>query len=220
MMKITKFKNFISEFPYLNQAFDIKKENWKVQFQQTEIDALFNNQKAITLNRFDLINSRHNLESFTIKTLMWGYPTKGRGKNIDKLLEPTNFNNLIKILEHYQDRNITIEQLKSDIKRIPGLGLSTITKFTHFLGTTIEGKKAVILDNQIIEAINTNRFEEFKSIQGISYDNAQSKYVNYITIIDKLANKMKVYPDQIEIFLFMFGRNLSEIRGEECYDYV
>lgn len=218
-MKITKFKNLINEFPYKNQSFDIKKEIWKVPSKQTEIDNIFKDENVITLNRFDLVNSSDNIEEFIIKTLMWGYPTKGRGKNIDKLLNTENFNQLVEILKTYQNKNILIEQLTVDIKNITGLGLSTITKFTNFLGTTINDKKAVILDNQIIEAINTNRFEEFKSIQGISYSNAQNYYFAYISIIDELSKSMKVYPDQIELFLFMFGRNLSKLRRDEYEVY-
>lgn len=214
-MKIANFKNFIAEFPFENQSFDIKKDIWKVQSQQQLINQIFQNKPQITLNRFDLFNSTANIDSLIIKTLMWGYPTKGRGKNIDKLLEPTNFNNLIEILKTYNQTAITIKQLKSDIKNIPGLGLSTITKFTHFLGTTVQNYKAVILDNQIIEAINTNRFEEFRSLIGINYNNAPNKYEEYIAIIDKLSIAMNVKPDQIEMFLFTFGRNLSELRPEK-----
>ena len=74
---------------------------------------------------------------------MWGYPTKGRGKNIEKMLETENLERLKKILSNYKSSEISIDQLRKDIKSIPGLGLSTITKFTHFLNTTINGNKAV-----------------------------------------------------------------------------
>jgi len=37
-MKITKHTEFISQFPYLNQSFDIKKANWKIESQQQQID--------------------------------------------------------------------------------------------------------------------------------------------------------------------------------------
>uniref|UniRef100_UPI004049C442 8-oxoguanine DNA glycosylase OGG fold protein n=1 Tax=Gelidibacter sp. TaxID=2018083 RepID=UPI004049C442 len=210
-MQLKQFKNFISEFPFENQSFDIKKDIWKVQSQQQEIDAIFQDQNTITINRFDLYNATSNIKVFIIKTLMWGYPTKGRGKNIDNLLKPTNFNTLTETLKLYQNKNITAERLKSDIKNIEGLGLSTLTKFTNFLDTTIDNNKAVILDNQIIEAINTKRFEEFSSLIGISYDNAPNKYTEYISIINELSKNMNVKPDQIEMFLFTFGRNLSQL---------
>ncbi len=90
-----------------------------------------------------------------------------------------------------------------------------MTKFTHFLNTKINGFKTVILDNQIIEAINTERFEELNSLKGIKYENAVRKYVDYIKLIDKLSKQTRSEPDQIEMFLFTFGRNLSELKGEE-----
>jgi len=218
-VKITKFKEFIREFPYRNQSFDIKKQNWKIESQQQKIDWIFSGEETITLNRYDLINSKFDLEDFVLKTLMWGYPTKGRGKNIENMLENGNLERLIKILSEYKDNEISIEKLKKDIKSIPGLGLSTMTKFTHFLDTTINGNKAVILDIQIIEAINTGRFEEFNHLKEITYENAQKRYPEYLKTISGLSKSMNAEPDQIEMFLFTFGRTLSELRGEECYDY-
>ncbi len=125
------------------------------------------------------------------------------------MLKENNFQKLIKVLENYKGNEITIEQLQKDIKEIKGLGLSTLTKFTHFLRTTIEGNKAVILDIQIIEVISSGKFQEFETIEGISYDNAIKYYTQYLEIIDNLSKEMEVEQDQVEMFLFMFGRILS-----------
>lgn len=209
-MKIEKFQNLIQQLPYEQQSFDVNRKTWE-KFNQTKyINRIFENKQTININRFDLINSNGNIADFILKTLMWGYPTGGRGNNITNLLEEENFNRLEKILETYKNQEITISQLKKDIKSINGLALSTITKFTHFLDTTIEGKRAVILDFQIIKAINTGRFEEFNSLKGISYQNAPNRYLNYLKIVNELSEKLKVEPDQIEMFLFTFGRLLSE----------
>lgn len=209
-MKIEKFRKLIQQLPYELQGFDISRKTWE-KFEQTKfINRIFENKHSININRFDLINSNGNITDFILKTLMWGYPTGGRGNNIKNLLKEENFNQLKKILETYKNQEITISQLKKDIKSIDGLALSTITKFTHFLDTTIEGKRAVILDFQIIEAINTGRFEEFNSLKGISYQNAPNRYLNYLVIVNELSKKLKVEPDQIEMFFFTFGRLLSE----------
>ncbi|MDW5288749.1 hypothetical protein [Formosa sp. PL04] len=217
-MNITKYKEFIREFPYLNQSFDIKKQNWKIESQQQKIDQIFNESEIITLNRFDLFNSKFDLENFIFKTLMWGYPTKGRGKNIENMLEVKNLEHLINILENYRDSEISIKQLKDDLKSLPGLGLSTLTKFAYFLNSTINGNKAVIFDIQIIEAINTGRFEEFNHLKGITYGNAPKRYPEFLKTINELSKSINAEPDQIEMFLFTFGRRLSEVIGEECYD--
>lgn len=216
-MRIADFELLIQKLPFRNQSFDIKKTNWKCKNQTVLIDRIFNGKEIITLNRFDLINSSYNIEEFIIKTLMWGYPTKGRGNNIDNLLKPENFEKLSETLKLYNESEISLETLKKDLK-IEGLGLSTLTKFTNFLNTRINGYKAVILDNQIIEAINTRRFEELNSLIGINLNNAPKKYIDYLKLIDQIANKMHTQPEQVELFLFIFGRNLSEIIGEEFYD--
>lgn len=210
-MRLIEFKNLINELPFNHQSFDIKRKNWLIHTREKELNNIFKDSDSININRFDLINSKENITEFILKTLMWGYPTKGRGLNLINLLEDENFSQLKNILVKYRNQDITISQLKYDIKSIKGLGLSTITKFTHFLNTTIEGRKAVILDLQIIEAINTGRFEEFDSLKGISYQNALNKYLNYIKIVSELSEKLKVKPDQIEMFLFTFGRVLSDL---------
>lgn len=71
-MELIEFQNFIQNIPYQNQAFDIKKANWKIESQQDLIDKIFNGKDIITLNRQDLINSTSDLKEFVIKTLMWG----------------------------------------------------------------------------------------------------------------------------------------------------
>jgi hypothetical protein len=212
-MELIEFQNFIQNIPYQNQAFDIKKENWKVESQQELIDKVFKGKDIITLNRQDLINSTFDLKEFILKTLMWGYPTKGRGRNIENMLETKTFEQLVKVLELYKSADISIEQLKRDIKEISGLGLSTITKFTHFLDTTINGNKAVILDIQIIEAIKSNRFKDFEEFIGISYENAQNYYPRYLEKINSISNSLNATPDQVEMFLFTFGRTLSPVKS-------
>ncbi|MCG2420098.1 hypothetical protein K8089_13795 [Aequorivita sp. F47161] len=216
MMKILDYGNLIRELPCQNQGFDIYRKNWFVESQEDNINEIFKNSdkdKKITINRFDIENSKNNLPIFIVKTLMWGYPTKGRGKNIDKLLSKESLTNLISKLQNYSDRDISIELLKSDIKEIDGLGLSTMTKFTNFLNTTINGNKAVILDLQIISAINRGVFEEFKNLERINYDNAIKYYPEYLSIIGTISKKINSTPDQIENFLFLFGRSLSEIKN-------
>ena len=198
--------------PCQNLGFDIKAQNWKVQSQQKHIDLIFNGKEIITLNRFDLETANQNTKDFILKTLMWGYPTKGRGKNIDNLLSNDSLENLTEILNSYRNTDISIERFKEDIKQTSGLGLSTMSKFTNFLNTTINGNRAVILDLQIINAINRGTFEEFNSLQKITYVNALNKYEQYISTIEKLAEKTNAKPDQIENFIFLFGRSISDIK--------
>lgn len=209
-MKITEFQNFIREFPYKKQSFDIKRDIWKVENQNDYIDMIFDKKEIITINRSDLMSPNLDIKEFIFKTLMWGYPTKGRGRNIEVLLEEDKLEKLIKVLENYKGKDISIEQLIKDMDSIKHLGFSTLTKFTYFLNTTVNGYKSVILDNRISETINSRRFEEFNFLENLTRLNAPNNYCKYLDIIAKLSLQMNVEPDQIEMFLFSFGRGLSE----------
>ena len=212
-MKIAEFQDFIREFPYKNQSFDIKKENWKVDLHEDFITDLFAGKDTITLNRFDLFNSKMEIKEFIFKTLMWGYPTKGRGNNIDNLLKNESLDKLIQIIGDLKENKISIGEMLDEMQTIHSLGTSTITKFAYFLNTEIAGNKVVILDQKIIDTINSGRFEELNELKGIKYDKTRKQYNKYLQIINGLSKSMNVEPDQIEIFLFTFGRNLSELRG-------
>ena len=65
---------------------------------------------------------------------MWGYPSGGRGKNIQKVLD--KFERLKKILKKIQKDN-QIDQAQADLyiselDAIDGLGMSTWSKFLYF----------------------------------------------------------------------------------------
>lgn len=210
-MRISSYKSLIKELPYRNQGFDIKKEIWITEHQKDVVDQIFKGKDTITISRNHLFNSNGNPEQFIIKTLMWGFPTKGRGRNIENLLKDENFNELCKIVEGYKESNISIDILEKDINRVSGLGISTMTKFTNFLNTRINGNRSVILDLQIINVLNLDRFEELSSLKGIRYDNAIRMYDEYLTIINELSKELKIKPDQIELFLFTFGNSLTDL---------
>lgn len=218
-MEITAFKELIRNLPHRAHSFDVKYNIWKNEKLSDLISFIFNREEILTINRYDLYNS-HDISEFAIMTLMWGYPTKGRGNNIAKLMEPKNFEKLIKILSEYRSSNVTIEKVKTDIAKIEGLGLSTMSKFLCFLDTRIEQKKALILDLQIIDVVKLDRFSELKILHGITYQNAINKYVDYLSLMTKLGDSMNVDPEQIEMFLFTFGKNISVVNGEEFYGEI
>lgn len=209
-MRISDYKNLIQEMPYEKHSFDIKKSNW-LSLNQNNIDkVIFKENDIITINRTDLFNLSGNLKEFILKTLMWGYPSKGRGNNIEQLLNNNSLTQLMDILKIYKNSNVSIEQLGNDIQKVSGLGISTMTKFIYFLKAEINGYRALIIDRQIINVINNERFEDFKSISNIKYENAIKHYAEYLKIINFLAKDIDVQPDKIELFLFTFGRNLFE----------
>lgn len=211
-MKITDFSNFIREIPYEYQSFEIRKDVWKNLDRQLTITRIFAEKDVITISRYDLFNSTGDIEEFIIKVLMWGYPTKGRGKNIDNLLKARNFDKLITILTtSYHKGTITIDEIK-ELLKIDGLGLSTLSKFLYFLRLKIDSLTALILDQRVISTLNSGKYSdsEIEKFGSLKYKNAIDFYLDYLSFTHKLANQINAEVDQIEIFLFEFGSNLKK----------
>jgi hypothetical protein len=219
-MNIIDYVNFIRHFPYKQQAFRVNKNVWlpddgkkRIINQLDRIKSVFGKEDSAMISRNDLLTAKDELELFVIKVLMWGYPTKGRGNNIEKILNPENFDQTIKKLKAVrQNGNISnqeVEALFSD-----GLGLSTVSKILYFLQIKIDSSPALILDLRVIEALTRkDGFEddELKNLKKLNYNNAPKKYTEYLKAMQSLASKMTVQPEQIEMFLFEFGSNLKGI---------
>lgn len=221
-MKITDFENLIRHFPYERQAFRVNKKVWLPEDRRKEdinqydiIETVFGNADSIMISRNDLLTAKDELEIFVIKVLMWGYPTKGRGNNIENILEPEKFNSFIEQLQILiEKKNINLKEIR-ELLKLEGLGLSTLSKILYFKRIEIEYNPAMILDRRVINAINAEtRFvdsgiEQFKELK---YENGANYYEQYLAFLKELATEMKVQPDQIEMFLYEFGANLKEVR--------
>lgn len=74
----------------------------------------------------------------------------------------------------------------------------------------MENKQCLILDSRIIEIINEkNTFKELNALGPITGFNKYKKYAPYLRIMEELADQNQCKPDQIELFLFLLGRNLK-----------
>ena len=210
-VSIFEYKDFIRSFPYKKQSFLIERKNWgEITFQHLEkIFSTYGNGKMVRLNREKLFEDTESTEEFIFKVLLWGYPTRGRGNNIEKLLEKENLEELKIILEKYKNNNISTEELVEDVSKIKGLGISTVSKFLYFLNAKIDGFKALILDDQILNVINRKRISELNQLSSLKRERALKKYSKYLEKMSELSKELECEPDQIEIFLFSFGKNVS-----------
>ena len=220
-MRIADFANFIREIPYQYQSFDINKSIWETEVSQKWIiERIFGDEKVISISRFDLFQSAWNLQEFAVKVLMWGYPTKGRGNNIGNLLLPKNFDTLIMNLKMMEGKkDLTFDDLL-EFLQIEGLGMSTLTKLLYFKRVTIKSNPALILDQRVINALNSGRYTDFgiERFKDIKNNNSVYNYLDYLHFMRSMADEIKVSPDQLELFLFEFGSNLKVAKGEEGFD--
>lgn len=217
-VSIFQYQDFIRSFPYKRQSFHIERKNWESKkLEDTKINSrylirffsIYGDRDMIRLSRERVFEETTSRKEFIFKVLLWGYPTKGRGNNIDKILQEENFEKLKSILEKYKNSNVSSEQLEKDILEINGLGISTMSKFLYFLNAKIDGLKALILDDQIMSTINNKRLKELNDLSKITRNNAVKKYSQYLEKITKLSKELNCEPDQIEIFLYTFGKNVS-----------
>ena len=210
-VSIFEYKDFIRNFPYKKQSFLIERKNWgKIKFNHLDtIFSAYGNGKKVRLNREKLFEDAKSTEEFIFKVLLWGYPTKGRGNNIKILLEKENLEELKIILEKYKNNNVSTEELVEDVSKIKGLWISTMSKFLYFLNAKIDGFKALILDNQILNLINRKRISELNQLSSLKREKALKKYSEYLEKMSELSKELECEPDQIEIFLFSFGKNVS-----------
>jgi hypothetical protein len=86
------------------------------------------------------------------------------------------------------------------VEAIPGLGLSTYTKFLNFLSVSVSGKTALILDKRIIDVAKSHVFTA--SLTG--------RYPTYLQRMHSIADILEVEAENLEFFLYEFGLNLKQ----------
>jgi hypothetical protein len=216
---VERFRDLIVNMPIREQAFTSKRETWEKYIPELAgidnlIVELFGNHESVEISRHDLFTLAEGskIKQFVFATVIWGYPAGMRGRHFQSLFQRINRieENLISC------RGKNIENWNEHYKlvaSIEGLGLSTYTKFLYFLKVTIDNLPALILDQRLIEVFRKGVFPECRDLKTIRYGNAPDLYPRYLRIMDSIANKYRVNPGKLEMFLFEFGANLKFIRA-------
>lgn len=209
-MRIESYKELIGALPINDHAETIKKSVWQNRFNGIFhiLEPLFNGEEDFVIRRGDLFDldktSDDTIKVFIYKTLMWGYPGGGRGNMIYNIIAAVNR------LTELSNR-LNIEKLIS----IDGCGYSTLTKILYFYKKPIPDNQnnlfALIRDDKIKKSLKN--WEEFTNLVDgnlsiIEKDTVDS-YVKYVEIMNQIAAKYNFAPDQLEIFLYMFGSHLK-----------
>jgi hypothetical protein len=212
-MLLSSYGNLIKNLPYLDQAFETKQATWRREYKANKTfmdfcDKTFESS-LVKLSRADLFKAaeRDFSEGF-FSIIFWGYPRNMRGNS---------FSNILNSLEYIQtllpkDRQFNKVQFTLMYKRLEGtgLGLSTLTKILYFFSFKVEDHCCLILDKRIIDVINSEMFSELTALSKITELNKVNKYVDYLFKMQELAMGGFYKPDQLELFLFHFGKNLKQ----------
>ncbi|MBS1663650.1 MAG: hypothetical protein JST68_21585 [Bacteroidetes bacterium] len=213
-MQLSAYNGLISHLPYLEQAFETKKETWdREQYQEHEefnqfLADIFAKDDVATFSRQDLFNTvGGNIKATIFSIIFWGYPRNMRGNT---------FESILKVLPDIErllsgNRALDIAALTQICRQLKGcgIGLSTLTKFLYFFGFTLNGYRCLILDRRIVEVLNAGTFAELSILGSITEYNKERAYPAYLRIMHQLSEKNGYSVDQLELFLFQFGRNLK-----------
>jgi hypothetical protein len=210
-----RFRDLIANMPVSEQAFTSKRETWEKYIPvlpgiEDLIVETFGTKKSVEISRHDLFTLGEGLKIklFIFGTILWGYPAGMRGRHFQSIFQ--GINDIEKMLSSCRGTNVENwgEHYRL-INRAEGLGLSTYTKFLHFIRATINGLPALILDQRLIAVFRKGIFKECSALKTIHYGNAPDLYPRYLEMMHCIADKFKVDPGKLEMFLFEFGGNLK-----------
>jgi len=213
-MFLSAYSGLIRHLPYLDQAFETKKETWNRDHYESHeefglfLKETFANSGVVRFSRQDLFNKAgKDIKVAVFSIIFWGYPRNMRGSTFKSIL--TSLPNIEKMLSGPRELDAaTYSEVCQQLKG-KGIGLSTLSKFLYFFGFRLEGYRCLILDSRIIEVLNAGTFIELKMESTITEWNKENQYLDYLKMMENVAKDKDYSVDQLELFLFSFGRNLK-----------
>ncbi len=203
MKKIETYRNLISNIPVDFQSATVKKSNWS-RFNSELVNNVFGKESEIEISRID-VKKESDIEKKIVLTLMWGYPSGGRGRHIQNILD--NLDGLKKVFQRYREKRIdegTADNLIKEFVTIKGLGVSTWSKLLYFFGYEIDFCKCQIYDEKIVASLNK---KQFSIMNDKIWVHTSKEYYNYIRFLDDISKKFLNHEslDKIELFFFYFN---------------
>ena len=213
-MLLSAYSGLIRHLPYLDQAFETRKETWDREYYQEHqgfdlfLQKSFEARETVILSRGDLFNKTgEDVKTAVLSIILWGYPRNMRGNTFKSILDALP--DIEKMLSGCRELDADGYFAICQQLRGKGIGLSTLSKLLYFFGFTLEGYRCLILDSRIIDVLNAKTFHELTMEATVTEWNKEHYYLDYLKIMKKVSQKNKCSVDQLELFLFQFGRNLK-----------
>lgn len=154
----------------------------------------------VSISRKRLLNHDYpNNVAKCLEILLWGYSRDERGRVIHLIpkLDP---------IAELAIRTSPWPDYFNEFNQIKQLGVSTITKIAYFFQRKFGDYPALILDAQVNKALA--HWQETANLNQNHFTG--SNYCAYIECMKELSLQIRCTPDQLELFLFTFGRNLAQ----------
>lgn len=205
MPSIKQYEGLIKMLPVYKQSARVRKNVWE-RFSYSDQERIekeiFGTNAEVEISREEVLNEKDPKKKI-VMTLMWGYPTGGRGLNIENTLD--NLEEIKEWLSRVSNKNLKkaeADNLIENFSNTRGLGISTWSKLLYFFDVEIDSMKCQIYDSKIKESLNKQQFSELGSR---IWKQDVEHYYRYIELVNELAKRMCVLPDQVELFLFSFN---------------
>jgi len=215
-MTIENYKTLISNLPVRQQCFTTKRSTWEksekeINWLYNLNNSIFNYQEKLTLSRQEIFNSNTYLRECILKTIYWGYTAGMRGNHFVNILHHIQtLEGVFKGLNNSTNLSASdFNELAKGLKKITGLGLSTYSKLLYFFNVKFDNNTCLILDQRLIDVFANKSYSQFASLGGINYNNAETKYLEYLSIMGKVASELETNGENVEQFLFIFGNSLN-----------
>jgi hypothetical protein len=216
-MRVADFADLVSSMPTREHAFWAWRRTWEPRISAggtagralEAVFALGEDASGAKVSRGDIrrFGEQRLLPECIMAALVWGYPGGMRGYTKSVC---DNLASIVEMVEPWVGHNIRDWAAHFEGARpIRGLGLSTYSKSIAFLPVQVGGHQALILDDVVATVVGDGRFEEFDHLTGLSYQNAPAKYPDYLASMNRVARQIGADAEQLEMFLFAFGRNLK-----------
>ena len=217
-MKLGDFAALIRQMPTEEHAFWAWRKTWLRHIGEPTVSgtalarvfSLSRDPLGVKVSRGDIrkFGASGDLPAALMAALVWGYPGGMRGGYAESVCN--SLESIVDLIQPCLNSDIADwEAHYSATDGIRGLGLSTYSKFLAFLPVSVGGNSALILDEVVARVAGDERFEELDDLVGLSYETAPARYPEYLRCMAAVARDLGASPEQLEMFLFAFGRNLK-----------
>ena len=215
-MDIKNYQTLISALPVRQQSFTTKRSTWEkaervIDWLPELNNKIFGKQEALCISRQEILDSNSSIKECILKTIYWGYTAGMRGNHFVNILHHIQtLEEVFKGLNNSTNLSASdFNELAKGLKNITGLGLSTYSKLLYFFNVKFDNNTCLILDQRLIDVFANKSYSQFASLGGINYNNAETKYLEYLSIMEKAASELETKGENVEQFLFIFGNSLN-----------
>ena len=201
-LNIHPYKKIVTDLPVLDHTIVVDKYDiWEKRLNSKKYKTLLLKIKNFyQITRKKLLTYKYkNHEEKCIDILLWGYPRGGRGHNISLAISKIS-----KVSEVASHKNQTWEKYLKGFKGT-GVGVATASKFAYFYKLKFEDQRALRLDQQIADVLESGVWGKELSAVG-KYSGWSNRYVKYLREMNSLAGKIECTGDQLELALYLFGK--------------